>query len=228
MRTVLSPNYSPGWPYGKPQAVMIHSTRSGQNWSHAQELGSALNTFSSRASEVSAHCVVSPDEAVRVVADENRAWTAGQHNGYAYQIELTQALTTTPYEEGHYRNLVVVVQPYIMAGVPVLYEPFYVNGRKGFTGHEDSTHGKQNGKSDPGDLFDWPKFIGMLRGETEEEEDDDMAKLILLKAPNDTAVYVTDWITKNHVTPQTHWLLGYFHVPKLTVAQAILDDIPDA
>jgi hypothetical protein len=168
VRSVLSPNYSEGWPYGIPQAVMIHSTRSGRSdFTHAQELEATLRWFSNRDSQASAHWVVSPEEAVRVVADENRAWTAGQHNGYAHQIELTQPLTTTPYENGHYRLLSAVVEPYILEGVPILFVGDYTNGKKGFTGHEDSAHGRLNGKSDPGDLFDWARFIAMLREEDE-------------------------------------------------------------
>jgi len=227
-RTVLSPNYSEGWPYGKPQAVMIHSTRSGRaDFSHAQELEATLNWFSRRDAQVSSHWVISDTEAVRVVADENRAWAAGQHNGYVYAIELTQALTTTPYTEGHYRLLAAIVEPYILQGVPILFEHFYVNGRKGFTGHEDSNQGKQAGKSDPGDLFNWDKFIGMLRGEPEEEEDDDMrSPLVLLHAEGSGAIYLSDWMTKRHIEMPELIMFRYIHVPEAEVPADILDAIP--
>ena len=120
-----------------------------------------------------------------------------------------------------------MVQPYVLAGVAIRYEPFYVNGRKGFTGHEDSTQGKQVGKSDPGDLFDWPKFIGMLRGETEEEEDDMKTQLVLLHAEGETAYYLSDWMTKRHITMPELTMFRYVQVPQAAVPQGILAAIPE-
>lgn len=169
-RTVLSPNYTKrGWLYGPPVAVFIHSTRSGLAdrvglAGHAKELESTINWFLNRASNSSAQWVISPTERVRMVPDEFPSWHAKEHSFQAYAIELTQPVVTTPYEEGHYENLVTVCRPYVEQGIQILRLPTFRWGQTegGFIGHEDSAQGLRDGKSDPGPPFNWPYFLTKL------------------------------------------------------------------
>ena len=175
-RTVLSPNYSSWSSSGRPKAVMIHSTRSGQRaFTDNKEMSATLNWFSLDHANVSSHWVISATEKVRVVHDNDKAWHAGTHNSSAFGIELTQPTSDRAYQDGHYKNLVEVCQTYVAMGVPIVFKDNFANGQQGFTGHEDSQQGKSVGKSDPGDIFDWNRFFNMLRG-TEEDEVDELAR----------------------------------------------------
>ncbi len=161
-RTELSPNFTPGWPRGKPQALIVHSTRSGVNWTDAQERDATINWFGRSYSQVSAHWVIDASgTAVRIVDDHNRAWHAAEHNDYAFGIELTQGTPTTPYHDGHYEGLVRICKEYYPWIAP-MHVVVYQNGSHGYTGHEDTAQGRRVGKSDPGSLFDWTRFINML------------------------------------------------------------------
>ncbi len=157
-----------GWPHGTPRAVVIHATRSGQPnrrniAGHRKEMTSTINWFLSPESGVSSNLIVSPVEIVRMVSDEDYAIHAGEHNPWTRSIELTQALPTDPYLDGHYELLAKACRPYVRQGVPPIYLSHYSNGMEGFTGHEDSEQGVRAGKSDPGLKFDWDRFIAMLK-----------------------------------------------------------------
>ena len=171
-RTILSPNHYAGWTKGPPRAIVVHSTRSGQvSFTDAQELQATINWFSSVNSQASAHWVISEVERVRMVEDKYPAWHAVEHSWEAYRIEVCQPTRDRPYKEGHYKNLVSVCVPYVKAGIPVVHLPTLEAGdsRRGFVGHEETEQGLRDGKSDPGPPFDWPKFISMLKAETEED-----------------------------------------------------------
>jgi hypothetical protein len=101
-----------------------------------------------------------------MVSDEDYAWHAVEHSDWAWSVELTQSLPTDPYLDGHYELLARAGRHYVSLGVPPVYLPHYSNGMEGFTGHEDSEQGVRNGKSDPGDNFDWDRFIAMIQEDT--------------------------------------------------------------
>lgn len=164
-REVLSPHYYSNWRGSEPpKVVIIHSTRSGQQWSDEEELQSALNWFTSPTSQVSAHWVISETERVRVVLDENAAWHASEHNLRAYGIELTQPTRGHAYQDGHYNNLVMVARHYLELGVLPIHLLGYFNEGEisGFVAHENTGHGQRVVKSDPGAEFDWDRFLNML------------------------------------------------------------------
>jgi hypothetical protein len=171
-RTILSANLYPGWSDIVPKLVVIHSTRSGRSdadWTDDKEMAATLSWFLTSASNASAHWVVSATEKVRVVLDTDRSWHAKEFSHVAYGIELTQPLRSTPYTEGHYRNLVEVCRDYVAMGVPVRHLPrISQQVGKGFTGHEETAQGVRDGKSDPGPVFDWDKFIAMLTPQEDE------------------------------------------------------------
>jgi hypothetical protein len=175
-RTELSPNFTPGWPGGRPKALVVHSTRSGQDWADEIELSATLNWFS-LPGKPSAHWVISATEQVRVVADENRAWHAKEHSDAMFGIELTQPLPGTAYQEGHYAGLVKVCREFY-PDIPPMHIFNAVNGIQGYTGHEDTAQGHRDGKSDPGDPFNWDKFLRMLRAKEEDDMTDEERKLL--------------------------------------------------
>ena len=188
-RSELSPNFTPGWPRGKPSALVVHSTRSGvsaNTWSDARELQATLNWFGKSHSRASAHWVISATEQVRVVLDENRAWHAVEHSDAMFGIELTQPLTNTPYEEGHYAGLVKVCRE-LYPDIPPIHVLNSRNGMEGYTGHEDTAQGHRDGKSDPGDPFDWDKFLRML-------QEDDMRATARIVGEQSSVGYF-EWLT---------------------------------
>ena len=173
-RTFEALNHGSGWPR-KPKAVMIHATRSGQPnrtsiAGHRLETRSTINWFKSPASRASSNLIVSPVEIVRMVSDEDYAWHAKEHSDWMYSIETTQALPTDSFLDGHYELLARAGRHYVSLGVPPVYLPHYSNGMEGFTGHEDSEQGVRDGKSDPGSMFDWDRFIAMIQEPVEEDD----------------------------------------------------------
>lgn len=169
-RTFLSPNRSSGWQYGQPNKVVIHSTRSGVvavTWTHDKEMGSTINWFLGTNSSASSNLVISPTEIVRMVPDEFPSWHAKEHSWQAWGIEMTQPLRDTPYQEGHYINLVRALRHYHELGVAYVHLPTLVWGdtASGIIGHQETAQGLRDGKSDPGQPFDWTKLLAMLTEE---------------------------------------------------------------
>jgi N-acetyl-anhydromuramyl-L-alanine amidase AmpD len=124
-------------------------------------------------SQASAHWVISPTDTVRMVSDEFPSWTTGKHNWQGYNIELTQPLWNTPFEDGHYANLARVCADYVRQGIPIRrieYLP-YSSKEEGFVQHQDTEQGISVGKSDMGVMFDWARFFAELRNEVQEEDD---------------------------------------------------------
>ena len=194
-RTFEALNHGSGWPHGRPRAVMIHATRGGQLLrtsiaGHRLETTSTINWFKSEESQASSNLIVSPVEIVRMVSDEDYAWHAKEHSDWAYSIEMTQSLPTDPFLDGHYELLARASRHYVSLGVPPVYLPHYSNGMEGFTGHEDSEQGVRDGKSDPGSMFDWDRFIAMIQ---EPVEEDDM-KPQLIREASSPYVFILDGV----------------------------------
>ena len=171
-REFQSPHHGVWAPGRSHNALFVHSTRSGQPnrgtvAGNQLELRSTKNWFLSPASRASSHLIVSPSEIVRMVRDDWYSWHAKEHSNRAYAIEMTQALTTDEYHDGHYDNMAICVLHYKTLGVETIYRPGWVNGDGGWTGHEDSPQGRRDGKSDPGDLFDWQRLLAMVNQEDE-------------------------------------------------------------
>ncbi|KKL20809.1 hypothetical protein LCGC14_2451800, partial [marine sediment metagenome] len=93
-RTVKGNNSGPY--LRRPKIVVIHSTRSGLDWTDAQELGATVNWFTNP-DGASAHWVLSEQERVRVVKDDLIAWHSAYLNSRSWGIELTQPTIDRPY-----------------------------------------------------------------------------------------------------------------------------------
>lgn len=168
-RIVLSPNATPGKPVGL--GVVIHATRSGVS-NNPNELQGTINWFLRRDVGLSAHWVVGPNgEKVRMVPDTMQAIHAGEHNATHWGIEVCQGVESDGFAEAQYEALEDICIGYVEDfGVPVIH--VLDSSQKGFIGHEETAQGIRQGKSDPGRLFDWTKFISSLTIPEVKEEDD--------------------------------------------------------
>ena len=108
---------------------------------------------------VSAHCCIFRDGSVtQYVAFDQRAWHAGasnwqgrtRANDFSIGIEL-EGCDTQPFEAAQYEALAGVSRA-LLAAYPTLQT-------SGIAGHSDIAPGR---KTDPGPLFDWPRFRRLL------------------------------------------------------------------
>ncbi len=201
-RVVLSPNFYPGWPRGRPKALVLHGTRSGQrHFTDDQERDATISWFSRSHSQVSAHLLITGSgEKIRIVLDENRAWHAGEHNDGAFGIELTQPTADRPYTDQHYEALAEVCRAYYVE-IPPMHILGFRNGSQGYTGHEDTMQGMRAGKSDPGPMFDWDRFIRMLW------EEDDMAAMEEIRKLRKELMKIQDF--QNELIAGNYAAIGY-------------------
>ncbi|MAD88742.1 MAG: 1,6-anhydro-N-acetylmuramyl-L-alanine amidase AmpD [Pseudoalteromonas sp.] len=109
--------------------------------------------------KVSAHCFIRRDgQVLQYVPFNKRAWHAGvseyagraRCNDFSIGIEL-EGTDTTPYSDAQYVTLVECTR-YIMALYPKITSSQIV-------GHCDIAPGR---KTDPGEAFDWQKFLTLL------------------------------------------------------------------
>ena len=155
--------------------VFIHSTRSGVagRTDLELELLSTVNWFQNPNAQASTHLVASPNQLVRTVHETNVAYHVGEDNADSLGIELTQPEVYTPYPDALLQRAAEAVASWCDTyGIPKVHLTSYVPGQKGIIGHEDGRHGRRVGKSDPGPVFPWDRFIAMVNGE---QGDDDMS-----------------------------------------------------
>ena len=154
----------------RPKIVVMHATRSGRDWTDAQELSSTLNWFTNP-DGASAHWVLSEKERVRVVTDDLIAWHSAYLNSRSWGIELTQPTIDRPFRDGHYANAALVGKHYVSLGVaPVWLDYWDGNDASGFVAHQDTKQGRESGKTDPGPEFDKVRFIDSLEDDMTDEE----------------------------------------------------------
>lgn len=143
-----------GGKMGAVKGVIIHSTRGGQV--PGKELQATVNWFSNPSSKVSAHRAVGVNgEHYKFVDDGIQAWHAGEHNPYYLGIELEQGKITDSFTDKQYEVAARIVREWSKK------YGFEVN-RNTVLGHEETSQGKGQGKSDPGPMFDWNKFMSMV------------------------------------------------------------------
>jgi hypothetical protein len=127
--------------------VVVHSTRSGRNWTHAEEARATVNWFATPQSKVSAHVVISPDEVIPCVDVDLEAWHARDLNRTHIGVELTQPLPVTPYQEGHYTALAGLLKAWSRRyGFPLVRVKDQT--KPGLIGHEDAAVGKADAVPD--------------------------------------------------------------------------------
>ncbi len=171
----LSPNYTVDQnndPVPMPastKTVIIHGTRSGKSMNPSEFIGT-LN-YMSRYGTTSSHLVIGREanQTARVVPDDLRAHHAAEDNDNAWGIEVCQGVESDGFTDAQYEQLRLAGLHYMKEfGVPARHARS--STEPGFIGHEETAQGKRDGKSDPGRLFDWDRFILSLREEPKQEE----------------------------------------------------------
>lgn len=156
-------NYQKG-PRARTIGVVVHATRGGGR--PENEFSSTIAWFSNPDAGVSAHLVVgyTPfDEVARCVHDDDVAWHARTANATHLGIEICQAKIGDPFTPFQYEAAAEAVRlwaakyAFPVRRVKTITQP-------GLVGHEDTEPGKQDGKTDPGPLFDWDRFIKLAGG----------------------------------------------------------------
>lgn len=107
--------------------------------------------------QVSAHRVIGvlPGQHAQIVADELIAWHAREYNSAWLGIELCQPTPRDEYTEYQYQCAAAVVFGWAQKyGIPL--------DREHLRGHDEIPPGIREGKSDPGALWDWQKFMSLL------------------------------------------------------------------
>ncbi|MCC4832947.1 1,6-anhydro-N-acetylmuramyl-L-alanine amidase AmpD [Shewanella sp. 10N.7] len=111
--------------------------------------------------EVSAHFLIRRDgEVVQYVSCDDRAWHAGvssfngreNYNDFTIGIEL-EGTDTEPYTNEQYQVLVQLTLE--------LFNEYPMLNQSKIVGHCDIAPGR---KTDPGESFDWQRYLGMLSG----------------------------------------------------------------
>ncbi|MEZ9140887.1 MULTISPECIES: 1,6-anhydro-N-acetylmuramyl-L-alanine amidase AmpD [unclassified Shewanella] len=111
--------------------------------------------------EVSAHFLIRRDgEVVQYVSCDDRAWHAGvssfngreNYNDFTIGIEL-EGTDTEPYTNEQYQVLVQLTLE--------LFNEYPMLNQSQIVGHCDIAPGR---KTDPGESFDWQRYLGMLSG----------------------------------------------------------------
>lgn len=153
--TQISPNQSPSRP--QTIGVVIHATR-GPTANQATDYKATINHFLNPASEVSAHMVVGPIMACRMVDDASIAFHAKARNATHLGIEMAQPDSEPPFTDFEYRAASAIVREWCQKfNIPVVH--VHNSTDRGIVGHEEV----DNQKSDPGSKFDWDRFIGLVR-----------------------------------------------------------------
>jgi hypothetical protein len=142
--------------------IFIHSTRSGVP-SHTleQEYAGTVSYFLSPDGD-SSHYVVGPSKTSRMVDDDNVAYHARENNAWAIGIEIAQPTDAFVYTDYQYKATAEIVYKLCKKyGIPIQHVTSQT--QRGIIGHEDSEQGKRDGKSDPGHMWDWTKFLALVR-----------------------------------------------------------------
>lgn len=169
-RWVASPNHS-----GKRKrtlGVFIHSTR-GRHASLEAEYQATVRYCSTvNAREVGPTAVIGPAEVTLMVHHDDICYNQTVDNDEWIGYEVAQPTATTPFTAFQYRAAAdLTARSAIRYGFPVRYL-----GRQttptvqvpGILGHQDSYAGYSRGKTDPGKLWDWGRFIPMVKAKVTE------------------------------------------------------------
>lgn len=154
-----SPNSRVGQPTGR--LVVIHATRSGVS-GNPREFEGTLNWLSRTDVGLSAHWVIDRDgKTARMVDDNRSAIHAGEDNPRSWGIELCQGVESDGFTAPQLAKLAEVCRGYRDDfGVPAVHST--QSSVPGFIGHQETTQGRRDGKSDPGRLFPWGEFMAAM------------------------------------------------------------------
>ena len=136
--------------------VIVHSTR-GNAESPEGELVNTLAWFETPRSKASANVVIHVNgEIYETVIPALVSWGAGRELNERYlNVELVQQTAETPFTNEQYTSLAWWVrQQGKRFGFSFL--------RMNIMGHDETAQGIEQGKTDPGPLFNWGRFMRLL------------------------------------------------------------------
>lgn len=164
-RVDLSPNFNNFPPLASTRTVIIHATRSGVS-QNPTEFEGTLN-YMRKPGTTSSNWVISrAGVKCRVVNDDKQAWHAAEDNDNSWGIELEQGAEQDGFTDLQMEALADVCRGYMADfGVPPVHAK--TSQQPGFIGHQETAQGKSYGKSDPGNRFDWDRFLASLQPEEE-------------------------------------------------------------
>ena len=145
----------------RPQTIgiVLHSTRSGQVIPLETEYRNAV-AWMQRANERDscAHFCVGPSKVARMISDHLIGWHAREHNQTHLGIEIAQAYVGQTFAESQFDYTAVICAMWCKKyGIPRVR--VLDSAERGIIGHEDTVQGRRDGKTDPGPLFPWARFI---------------------------------------------------------------------
>jgi N-acetyl-anhydromuramyl-L-alanine amidase AmpD len=138
--------------------VIIHSTRSGR-FTRQGEYRKTIQYMMNPRSQVSSHRVIGMyrGQDALLVSEENIAWHAGEDNRQWLGYELCQPGPGDPYSSWQYQRAALhVLAASRRFGFPL--------DREHLVGHEERPQGRRDGKTDPGPMWDWGRFMEVLHG----------------------------------------------------------------
>ncbi len=144
----------------KYYGVVIHSTRG--KLPPGQEVAAAVSWFMNPLSKASAHLVIGLNQGqiYKMVDEEYQAQHAGFLNFAYLGIELEQGKITDEYSDFQYFSSARAIRAWSKSkGFPVI--------RSGKTltvlGHDETSQGEKEKKSDPGPKFNWSRLLSYVR-----------------------------------------------------------------
>jgi N-acetyl-anhydromuramyl-L-alanine amidase AmpD len=151
--TVDSPNHDAK--RATTAGVVIHSTRGGQV--PGEELAATIAWFLRPSSNASSHIVIGRTGALwGFVPAALVAWHARELNQSYLGIEFEQGLPGDQFTHEQYIIGAYVVRDWSRAfGFPI--------NRQTIVGHDETAPGRRDGKSDPGRMFDWDRFLALCQ-----------------------------------------------------------------
>jgi N-acetyl-anhydromuramyl-L-alanine amidase AmpD len=211
---------------GQPKLIVVHCT---DNTAAAKsEANYAATRADGQSRWTSAHAYVDASGALGSLDLDLRAWAAfSWANGCAWHIELCGEENAVP-DNVQRVGAALIRQLCLMAGIPMehldgaairaLHDGTRTRG--GITGHRDITqsHIDSNNHTDPGDRFDWARFIGWVTAGDGENNDMDFNQSQKLDAVFNLYPTVT---LDTDAAPDGKGTLGRFPVPLTVWTQAV-------
>jgi N-acetylmuramoyl-L-alanine amidase len=122
------------------------------------DAASAIQRLTDPASKVSSHYLITEDGAVvRLVAEEKRAWHAGQAHWRGIDDVNSASIGIELVNPGHEYGYRPFAEPQMQALLPLMADIVARHGvtRGNIVGHSDVAPSR---KDDPGELFDWERL----------------------------------------------------------------------
>lgn len=198
----VNPWCQKSWPDRRSHiaGVMIHATRSGrsagddgpgtENWLGHPSNGSAAQDWGS------SWDALIYESGLQVITHDVDKWYASWCAGYGdagtwpaglyyVMVEVSQGRPEDHFTEAELHSAAqYTAEASQKYGFPLVKIPFLTQRGtppRGICSHEDSANGKKLGKSDPGPMWPWERFLGLCRqyaGEEEEMTDDELKEAL--------------------------------------------------